>query len=118
MYYYYYYFFKDVSIVLVVANAIRGMTSGLARDIMFENLPDCDDLLQLCKDIILARLDGDLLLEEELSNELIQIYRSPETIIEKTRVKLKATNDGNFNKDDNNTNDDAGLIAMEDEKED
>lgn len=91
----------DVSIVLVVANAIRGMTSGLSRDIMFENLPDCDELLQLCKDIILARLDGDLLLEEELSNELIQIYRSPETIIEKTRVKIKATNTGNFNSGEN-----------------
>lgn len=56
---------------------------------MFENLPDCNELFQLCKDIILARLDGDLLLEEELSNELIQIYRSPETIIEKTRIKAK-----------------------------
>lgn len=91
-----------MSIVLVVANAIRGMTSGVSRDIMFENLPDCDDLLELCKDIILARLDGDLLLEEELSNELIQIYRSPETIIEKTRVKLKATNDSNFHTETGN----------------
>lgn len=100
-----------MSVVLVVANAIRGMTSGVSRDIMFENIPDCDDLLQLCKDIILARLDGDLLLEEELSNELIQIYRSPETIIEKTRVKLKATNDGNFNNGEEKENE-------EEEKED
>jgi len=76
------------TIILAVANLIRGMTSGLAHRIMFVVLPNPYDLLQLCHDVILARMDGDLLLEEELSNELIQIYRSPESIIDHTRIPI------------------------------
>jgi hypothetical protein len=77
------------TIILAVARVVRSMTAGLSHLIMFENLPECNELLRLCKDIILARNDGDLLLEEELSNELIQIYRSPDSIIEKSRLKPK-----------------------------
>jgi len=76
------------TIILAVANLIRGITSGLAHRIMFVVLPNPYDLLQLCHDVILARMDGDLLLEEELSNELIQIYRSPESIIDHTRIPI------------------------------
>jgi len=73
-------------IVLYVANLIRGFTSNWTQRVMFWNLPDPRRLIRLCQDIILARMDGDLLLEEELSNELLQIYRSPESLIENTRL--------------------------------
>eukprot|EP01105_Mastigella_eilhardi_P010937 TRINITY_DN2524_c0_g1_i4.p1 TRINITY_DN2524_c0_g1~~TRINITY_DN2524_c0_g1_i4.p1 ORF type:complete len:2370 (-),score=537.29 TRINITY_DN2524_c0_g1_i4:78-7187(-) len=78
-----------ITVVLTIATFVRSTIAGLSHVIMFENLPECDDLIQLCKDILLARQDGDLALEEELSNELIQIYRNPELLIEKTRVKPK-----------------------------
>ena len=42
-------------------------------------------LLKLCDDIALAREDGDLALEEELASELLEIYRSPEFLIEVTK---------------------------------
>jgi len=99
------------TIILAVANVIRGMTSGLAHRIMFVLLPNPYDLLQLCHDIILARMDGDLLLEEELSNELIQIYRSPESIIDHTRIPMPPPEeqddlDGDLPDDDDDDDDD------------
>jgi len=99
------------TIILAVANVIRGMTSGLAHRIMFVLLPNPFDLLQLCHDIILARMDGDLLLEEELSNELIQIYRSPESIIDHTRIPMPPPEeqddlDGDLPPDDDDDDDD------------
>ena len=79
---------------------------------MFWNLPDPTRLLRLCQDIILARMDGDLLLEEELSNELLEIYRSPESLIENTRV-LVAPDDSSADSDD----DGASAAENEDDKE-
>ena len=71
-------------IVMVVYNLIKSNYSGVAHDIMFQQMPDCLALLQLCDDIILARQDGDLKLEEDLVDELIHIYRCPDFLVEKT----------------------------------
>jgi len=81
------------SIILVVANVVRGIVSGGAHLVMFMQLPDPTKLVNLCKDIILARMDGDLLLEEELCNELIAIYRDPTKLIKHTRL---ASNPGKW----------------------
>jgi len=74
------------TIILAIARVIRGLMSGQTEDVMFICLPDPQPLVRLSKDIILARVDGDLLLEEQLANEIIQIYRSPEALIENTRI--------------------------------
>eukprot|EP00727_Mastigamoeba_balamuthi_P010383 m51a1_g5968 hypothetical protein (2224) ;mRNA; f:181542-200918 len=55
------------TVVLTVARFVRGIVSGLSHVIMFENLPNPDPLLQLCTDILMARQDEDLMLEELLS---------------------------------------------------
>jgi len=81
------------SIILVVANVVRGIVSGGAHLVMFMQLPDPTKLVNLCKDIILARMDDDLLLEEELCNELIAIYRDPTKLIKHTRL---ASNPGKW----------------------
>ena len=73
------------AIVLVVYNMLKTKYVGLSQSIMFEYMPDSLALLQLCDDITLARQDGDLALEEELAKELLEIYRSPELIIQKTK---------------------------------
>jgi len=94
-------------VVLYVANIIRGFTSNWTQRIMFWNLPDPRRLMRLCQDIILARMDGDLLLEEELSNELLQIYRSPESLIENTRLIVSPDeNDDGEDADAGNIDDD------------
>lgn len=74
------------TIILAIARLVRTLMSGQTADVMFICLPDPLPLVRLSKDIILARMDGDLLLEEQLANELIQMYRSPEAIIENTRI--------------------------------
>jgi piezo-type mechanosensitive ion channel component 1/2 len=61
--------------------------TNLAVRILTQNLPVCDKLIEMCKDVFIARQFGDLMLEEELYWELIQIFRSPETLIEKTKLK-------------------------------
>jgi len=96
-------------VVLYVANIVRGFTSNWTQRIMFWNLPDPRRLMRLCQDIILARMDGDLLLEEELSNELLQIYRSPESLIENTRLIVSPDEDGN---------DERGLDDAQDDDDD
>jgi len=76
------------TIILAIARFIRTLMSGQTDDVMFICLPDPQPLVRLSKDIILARVDGDLLLEEQLANEIIQIYRSPEALIENTRMQV------------------------------
>jgi len=72
---------------------LKPITRNFIQRIMFEDLPDPSRLQRLCKDIVLARMDGDLLLEEELSNELFQIFRNPESIIYNTRIVVPQEDD-------------------------
>jgi len=88
------------TIILAIARVIRTMMSGQTDDVMFICLPDPQPLVRLSKDIILARMDGDLLLEEQLANEIIQIYRSPESIIENTRIQTGGSSGGGGADDD------------------
>ncbi|XP_029467744.1 piezo-type mechanosensitive ion channel component 2-like [Rhinatrema bivittatum] len=74
-----------MSVVLVIGKFIREFFNGIARSIMFEELPNVDRILKLCTDIFLVRETGDLDLEEQLFAKLIFLYRSPETMIKWTR---------------------------------
>ncbi|XP_078509091.1 piezo-type mechanosensitive ion channel component 2-like [Lissotriton helveticus] len=76
-----------MSVVLVIGKFIREFFSGIARSIMFDELPNVDRILKLCTDIFLVRETGDLDLEEQLFAKLIFLYRSPETMIKWTREK-------------------------------
>jgi hypothetical protein len=73
-----------VGVVLAVARFLRLSVTDLAFRIIYEDMPACEELISYCEDIYLARQDGDLVLEEELFRELVEIYRSPETIIGRT----------------------------------
>ncbi|ELP86156.1 hypothetical protein EIN_328330 [Entamoeba invadens IP1] len=74
-------------VVLFLYSLLKSNYSGMAHIIMFKDLPDCLGLLQLCDDIIIARQDGDLRLEEDLVNELLLIYRKPALLFERTVKK-------------------------------
>lgn len=52
-------------------------------------MPDTRQLLSLVEDIKLARAEGELLLEQQLFEELISIYRSPELIRQWTGESLR-----------------------------
>lgn len=106
------------TIVLAVANVVRSFTANWSHIVMFWNLPDPTRLLRLCQDIILARMDGDLLLEEELSNELLEIYRSPESLIENTRVIAPPSQKGDGDDDDGDDDGDRDVDDVVDEGDD
>ncbi|KAL7719903.1 SH3 domain-containing protein [Entamoeba marina] len=74
-------------VVVALYSLVRSDYVGQSHSIMFKNLPQCHGLLQLCDDIIIARQDGDLKLEEDLVNELILIYRTPSLLLEKTELR-------------------------------
>ena len=77
----------DVTIVLAVGRFLRMGVSDLQYNIVFEDMPEPIDLITMCEDIFMARETGDLHLERDLYNELIQLYRSPESLIAVTRRK-------------------------------
>ncbi|XP_046404278.1 piezo-type mechanosensitive ion channel component isoform X3 [Ischnura elegans] len=78
------------SLVILLSKLSRGMFTGIAERIMFEDMPYVDRILQLCLDIYLVRESGELDLEEDLFAKLVFLYRSPETLIKWTRPKGEA----------------------------
>lgn len=72
--------------ILLVSNFFRHLFSGNSEDIIREDLPYVDRVLQLCLDIYLVRQQNDFKLEEDLYAKLAFLYRSPETMIEWTRL--------------------------------
>ena len=73
-----------VTVVMVAAKFIQDHFLGIAHSIMYDQLPDVDSVLGLCKDIFLVRKLGELQLEQELSARLTFLYCSPETMIKWT----------------------------------
>ena len=77
-----------VSLVLVVGRFVRLFFSGISYKIMFEELPNVDKILKLCLEVYLAREAQELKLEEDLFAKLLFLYRSPETMIKWTKIKV------------------------------
>jgi hypothetical protein len=66
--------------VLTAGRVIRLVLTGSAQRVVLEDMKYPDALISLVEDIKLARAEGELALEEDLFEELISIYRSPELI--------------------------------------
>ncbi|CAJ0950899.1 unnamed protein product, partial [Mesorhabditis belari] len=80
-----------LSLVLLVGKFMRDMATGSMPKIMFDQLPNVDDILQMCLDIMLVREAGEMELEEELFGRLIFLFRSPALLIKMTRDKGRET---------------------------
>lgn len=74
------------TVCLVLARKLRGLVFGGLYLIMYANLPQVDALLQLCYDLYLVRASGEFELEEDLFAKLLYLHRSPETLVEFTRL--------------------------------
>lgn len=78
-----------VSFILLIGRFLRMSTTKQYLTIMFRELPQVDNILQLCLDIYLVREMKEFRLEEDLYAKLMFLYRSPETMIEWCRPKPK-----------------------------
>jgi len=69
--------------VFAFGRFLRLYVLNMSQRIMYEDIPDCSFVLELCSDIFSARSDGEYELEEDMYAELIQLYRVPEQMYEK-----------------------------------
>jgi hypothetical protein len=72
--------------VLLIASWVRAWTSKVVLRLNLDCMPNTKVLRQCCSDVLKARYEKDLVLEHELYQELIQIYRSSESLIHHTQV--------------------------------
>ena len=68
--------------VLALGRTVRSNISGLITYIIYNELASTNKLWALCNDIYAARYHGDLAMEEELFAMLVDIYRSPDTLLQ------------------------------------
>eukprot|EP00002_Diphylleia_rotans_P029364 TRINITY_DN5977_c0_g1_i3.p1 TRINITY_DN5977_c0_g1~~TRINITY_DN5977_c0_g1_i3.p1 ORF type:complete len:2290 (+),score=357.80 TRINITY_DN5977_c0_g1_i3:108-6977(+) len=76
-----------VGVVFTIGQFVRLQVSDIQQKIIYDDLPDVTKLIQLCDDLYTARSEGELILEEQLYEQLVSIYRSPELLIELTKEK-------------------------------
>ena len=72
--------------VYALSRLIRFSIYGIAARIQIDELPNVDYILDLCQDILVVREFGDHFMEETLFWHLISLFRSPQLLIEKTRI--------------------------------
>eukprot|EP00050_Salpingoeca_kvevrii_P022903 m.134365 g.134365 ORF g.134365 m.134365 type:complete len:2878 (-) comp9869_c0_seq1:74-8707(-) len=70
-----------VSVVLVIGRLVRMLMFQMSRNIIYEDMPQIVTILNLVQGIFLAREFKSLSVEEDLSGLLIQLYRSPESLV-------------------------------------
>ena len=76
-----------VAVVFAVGRFLRIIISGLTTRIMYEDLPNPAPVLKICSDCVLAREFQDFDTEETLYWHLITLFRSPEALFQKTKIK-------------------------------
>jgi len=78
-----------MGIVLVFARYVRFLTQNLSYQVPYMETPYVGRILNLCRNIYIARASGELALEEEMYAKLCFVYRSPQTMIKMTRYKVE-----------------------------
>jgi len=75
--------------VFAIGKFIRLFFDRISQRVIYEEMPNTDDLMDLCESIYIARAEGDLYNEQRLYELLIRIYRSPEILIKLTGTGLE-----------------------------
>jgi len=77
------------TIVIAIGRFLRIIFDRISQRAIFEEMPNTDQLFEVCEGIFIAQLEGELKKEKRLYDLLIRMYRSPETLIKITGTKLK-----------------------------
>lgn len=78
-----------VTFILLIGRMLRLSTTGMSSTISFRELPNVDHIIRLCLDLYLVREMREFRLEEDLYAKLIFVYRSAETRVKWTRLRMK-----------------------------
>lgn len=57
---------------------------GMSARVIWEDIPNVEFVKRLCEDIYSARTDREYALEEAMYGELIQLYRQPQMLYERS----------------------------------
>lgn len=75
-----------ITIIVVFSRLIRHSLINFSTvNVIVEEIPNVDKILNLIQDIYLVREAGEFSLEEDLVAKLFFLYRSPETLIRYTK---------------------------------
>jgi hypothetical protein len=77
------------TLVYTVGKFVRIFFDKISQRVIYEEMPNPNDLFELCEGIYIYRNQRKLREENYLYDLLIRIYRSPETLIKITGTKLK-----------------------------
>jgi hypothetical protein len=80
------------TLVLAVGRFVRIFFDKISQRVIYEEMPEPNDLFELCEGVFIYRNHRNLSKENNLYDLLIRIYRSPETLIKITGVKTKYQN--------------------------
>lgn len=73
------------TVVYTIGRFLRLVFQDSSKRMIYEELPDTTLLLDLCSGIYIARIQGFLEMEYKLYYQLVQIYRSPELLLDVSR---------------------------------
>ena len=75
--------------VYAIGRSIRSVLGGTRYRLMVDEMPDTRDLLDLCEGVYIARREKRLLRETELTEIVLRLFRSSETLLQLTGTELK-----------------------------
>jgi len=87
------------TLVYTVGKFIRIFFDKISQRVIYEEMPEPNDLFELCEGIYNYRNRRDLIEERRLYDLLVRIYRSPETLI---KITLEQINYNDVNKEEKN----------------
>ena len=76
------------TLVYTVGKFIRIFFDKISQRVIYEEMPEPNDLFELCEGIYIYRNQRNLIDQRRLYYLLIRIYRSPETLIKITRTEF------------------------------
>ena len=87
------------TLVYTVGKFVRIFFDKISQRVIYEEMPNPDDLFELCEGIYIYRNQRKLKDENLLYDLLIRIYRSPETLIQITGLRVNYLPDKSDKKD-------------------
>lgn len=76
-------------VVFAIGRVVRGVLRDSRYKLIVDEMPDTRDLIDLCEGVYIARHEGQLMLETELHETILRLYRSPVSLLQLTGDKLE-----------------------------